>query len=141
MRVALNTLGDDTEAVVLHRRTAANTTKQTLLDTLLELDNSDTGRRRGDLNGDLADGEPGDEDADSHEEEEPELLVGDDTGAAGVELVRLHVIAVAENREEPSYGAISICRKADERVRTEDNAEPANKAMVTLKDAEADMSS
>ena len=94
-----------------------------------------------DLDRDLADGEPGDEDADSHEEQEPELLVGDDTGAAGVELVRLHVVAVAKNREEPSYSAISICRKADGRVRTEDNAEPANETVIALKDAEADVSS
>ena len=60
---ALDALGDDAEAVVLHRRTAADTAEQTLLDTLLELDDSDTGGRGGDLDRDLADGAPRNGDA------------------------------------------------------------------------------
>lgn len=44
MRVARNALGDNSETVVLHRRRPADTTEQTLLDTLLELDHSNTGR-------------------------------------------------------------------------------------------------
>lgn len=40
----LNALGDDTETVVLHGGAATDTSQKTLLDTLLELDDSDTGR-------------------------------------------------------------------------------------------------
>ena len=40
-----DTLRDDTEAVVLHDAGAADTAEETLLDTLAEPDNSDTGRR------------------------------------------------------------------------------------------------
>lgn len=60
VRVTLDTLGDDTETVVLHRGAAADTAEQTLLDTLLELDDRDTRRRGSDLDGDLADSQPGD---------------------------------------------------------------------------------
>ena len=62
VRVARDALGDDAEAVVLARRTAADAPEQSLLDTLLELDDRDTGRGRRDLDGHLADGEPGDAD-------------------------------------------------------------------------------
>ena len=42
---ALDALRDDTEAVILHDAGAADTTEETLLDTLAESDDSDTGRR------------------------------------------------------------------------------------------------
>ena len=41
----LDTLRDDTETVVFHDAGAADTTEETLLDTLAEPDDSDTGRR------------------------------------------------------------------------------------------------
>lgn len=41
---ALDALRDDTETVVFHSSTAADTTEQTLLDTLAELDDGDTRR-------------------------------------------------------------------------------------------------
>ena len=81
MGFALNTLRDDTETVVLHDAGAADTAKETLLNTLAEPDDSNTGRGlhdddgqrksrtqnvtntdRGDLNGDPADGGPRDAD-------------------------------------------------------------------------------
>ena len=81
--LALNTLRDDAEAVILHDAGAADTAEETLLDTLAELDDSNTRRglhrkkeqtvRRsgaqgaisthgGDLNRDSADGSPRDAD-------------------------------------------------------------------------------
>lgn len=45
VRARLDTLRDDTETMVLHSGAARDTSKQTLLDTLLELDDSDTRRR------------------------------------------------------------------------------------------------
>ena len=41
----LDTLRYDTETVVLHDAGATDTAEETLLDTLAELDDSDTGRR------------------------------------------------------------------------------------------------
>ena len=55
-----DSFGYDPETVVLHRRAAADTTEKALLNPLLELDHSDSGRRSGDLDRDLADGEPRD---------------------------------------------------------------------------------
>ena len=62
VRIRLDTLRNDTETVVLHDGAAANAAEQTLLDTLLEFDDRDLGGRSGDLDGYLADGEPGDGD-------------------------------------------------------------------------------
>ena len=42
--VALDTLRDDTETVVLHGCSARDTAKETLLNTLAKLDHSNTGR-------------------------------------------------------------------------------------------------
>ena len=42
VRFARDALGDDTEAVVLHGGGAADTAQETLLDTLVELDDSNT---------------------------------------------------------------------------------------------------
>ena len=49
----LDTLRDDTEAVALHDAGAADTTEETLLDTLAEPNDSNTGRRLHDNEGQL----------------------------------------------------------------------------------------
>ena len=63
VRITLDAFRNDTEAVVLHGGAAADTTKKTLLNTLLELDNCDARRGGSDLNRNLANGQPRDPDA------------------------------------------------------------------------------
>lgn len=64
MRVALDAFRNDTESVVFSERIAADTPEQALLNALLELNDSNTRGRSGDLDRDLADGEPWDGNAD-----------------------------------------------------------------------------
>lgn len=63
VRIALDALRDDTEAVVLHNWAATDTTEQTLLNTLLKLDDGYTRRGSRDLDRNFAHSEPGDSDA------------------------------------------------------------------------------
>lgn len=63
MAAAADALRDDTETVVLASCGTADAAEKTLLNAALELDNSDAGRRGGDLNRDLANREPREENA------------------------------------------------------------------------------
>lgn len=124
MRATLDTLRDDTEAVILHDGAAADTTEQALLDTLVELDDGDTGRGSGNLDRDLANGHPGDTDArcmcisvsdsppeacddlqNGDEHRIPELLTHCQVAAAAVELAGVLIIAVVDTDVNPhDYG-------------------------------------
>lgn len=138
VRIRLDTLRDDTEAVILHDGAAADTAEEALLDTLLEFDDSDPGRGSGDLDRNLADRGPRDANTvsgcevritqhrrwqldlqDCDEERIPELLSSGE------------VVAVAV---EGSGGGVVAVRKADEDP-DHDNRAPASKTVVALEEA------
>ena len=66
MGVALDALRYDAETVVFSSRVTADTAEQALLNTPLELDDRNSGRRSCNLDWDLADGYPWDADPEEH---------------------------------------------------------------------------
>lgn len=99
--LCLSTLANDTKGMVFHDRGAADAAQQTLLHPALELEDCDLGRWNLDIDGNLTEGNPWNENKDCHEDSEPELLRANKCMGVVSPFSALDVVDVAHDDEHP----------------------------------------
>lgn len=93
---------DDTKCMVLHNRGSADSAEQALLHSAMESNHCDLGRRNFDIDWYFADGNPRDQDKDSHAESKPEFLGTNKSVTICAPSPRLDVVGVSEDNKDPS---------------------------------------